>query len=64
VKNFTQVDAEFGRKLSEGLRKHSKGSTIASANLWSASSKQTDPRFYGTNYWFWRLQYSTLHGCL
>jgi len=33
VKNFTQVDAEFGRKLSEGLRKHSKGSTIASANL-------------------------------
>jgi hypothetical protein len=33
VKNFGQVDAEFGRKLSEGLRKHSKSSTIASANL-------------------------------
>jgi hypothetical protein len=33
VKNFTQVDAEFGRKLTEGLGKHYKGNTIASANL-------------------------------
>jgi hypothetical protein len=33
VKNFSQVDAEFGRKLNEGLRKHSKSSTFASANL-------------------------------
>jgi hypothetical protein len=33
VKNFSQVDAEFGRKLTEGLRKHSKSSSIASANL-------------------------------
>jgi len=33
VKNFIQVDAELGRRLSEGLRKHSKSSTIASANL-------------------------------
>jgi hypothetical protein len=33
VKNFSQVDAELGRRLTEGLRKHSKSSTIASANL-------------------------------
>jgi len=33
VKNFSQVDAEFGRKLTEGLRKHSKSNTVASANL-------------------------------
>ena len=33
MKNFSQVDAELGRRLSEGLRKHSKSSTIASANL-------------------------------
>jgi hypothetical protein len=33
VKNFSQVDAEFGRKLTEGLRKHAKNNIIASANL-------------------------------
>jgi len=33
VKNFSQVDAEFGRKLTEGLRKNSKSNIIASANL-------------------------------
>jgi hypothetical protein len=33
VKNFSQVDAEFGRKLTEGLRKHAKNSNIAYANL-------------------------------
>lgn len=33
AKNFSQVDAEFGRKLTEGLRKHSKSSAFASANL-------------------------------
>jgi catalase len=33
VKNFSQVDAEFGRKLTEGLRKHAKKSSVASANL-------------------------------
>jgi hypothetical protein len=33
VKNFSQVDAEFGRKLTEGLRKHAKSNIIASANL-------------------------------
>jgi hypothetical protein len=33
VKNFTHVDAELGRKLTEGLRKHAKGSIITSANL-------------------------------
>jgi hypothetical protein len=35
------VDAEFGRKLTEGLRKHAKNNIIASANLWAAISKQT-----------------------
>lgn len=33
VKNFSQVDAEFGRRLTEGLRKHAKNNIIASANL-------------------------------
>ncbi|XP_069688460.1 catalase-like [Periplaneta americana] len=33
VKNFSQVDAEFGKKLAEGLRKHAKNSGIAYANL-------------------------------
>jgi hypothetical protein len=33
VKNFSQVDPEFGRKLTEGLRKQAKNNIIASANL-------------------------------
>jgi hypothetical protein len=45
------VDAEFGRKLTEGLRKHAKSNIIASANLWAAIFKQTQG-LCGTNSWF------------